>query len=108
MKSLIEDKQEGKIKYWSDEETILKGLYSISIFCNPENKIPYHMHKRTATIVKKLEGDGEIILDGKRMELPDEVYIPPKVPHKIIGGNVIVLNMETPPDKDDFIEVDER
>lgn len=103
MENLIEDKQEGEIKYWSDEETVLKGFYSISVFCNPEDRIPYHMHKRTVTIVKKIEGEGKIIFDGKEMPLPETMYIPPETPHKIIGDSLVVLNMETPPDENDFI-----
>lgn len=127
---LVNDEQEGGIKYWSYWESKEKGtiqkllsflknytkpfedigknLYSVSVFYNPGNEIPYHTHKRTTTIVKKIDGEGEIILNGERMPLPEEIYIPSNTPHRILGNNIIVLNMETPPDKDDFIKIEEN
>ncbi len=135
MKNLVEDKQEGEIKYWSyfnepkdmfskfvhflkkyflrfeDNE---ENLYSISVFCNPKDKIPYHEHRRTATTGKIIEGEGKMIGgDGKETTLikNERFYILPNTPHKMVGDNVIVLNMETPPDKigtmDDFIKLEE-
>lgn len=104
---LVTDETEGGIQYF-------KGYlaedcsYSV-VFLKKEDNIPYHKHSKTKTVMIKLDGDGELLINGKNKKMDRLVYIPPGAPHTVRTKNkLIFLCIENPPDDDDFIEVKER
>ena len=64
-----------------------------------------HYHKRTAEIYYVLEGDGEIILDGKKHQISKGsiIHIPPNVVHSALGKmQVLVVGIPDISEEDIF------
>ncbi|HON08266.1 MAG TPA: cupin domain-containing protein [Verrucomicrobiota bacterium] len=64
-----------------------------------------HYHKRTAEIYYVLEGDGEIILDGKKHQISKGsiIHIPPDVVHSALGKmQVLVVGIPDISEEDIF------
>lgn len=64
-----------------------------------------HYHKRTVEIYYVLEGDGEIILDGKKHQISKGsiIHIPPNVVHSAIGKiQVLVVGIPDISEEDIF------
>ena len=64
-----------------------------------------HYHKRTAEIYYVLEGDGEIILDGKKHQISKGsiMHIPPNIVHSAVGSmQVLVVGIPDISEEDIF------
>ncbi|HKZ45089.1 MAG TPA: cupin domain-containing protein [archaeon] len=103
---LVEDSQEGGIKY--EKMYGPNNSFSLSkVKLTQAHRIPYHYHERTETVYFIIDGEGTMIVDGKEVDVRggQMFVIPPKIPHTIFAKEKRTVDFyckECPPDDDDF------